>query len=85
MAEKELRFTCWNCQKENTVIVTVTTQLASQSKPVPVAHYCESCNRPNKLPVPDNVDVHVFILGRDEGFLRYTPQGIPVLQGEKYP
>lgn len=85
MAEKELRFTCWNCKKENTVIVPVTTQLARQSKPVAVPHYCEYCDRPNKLPVPDNVDVHVFILGRDEGFLRYTPQGIPVLQGEKYP
>ncbi len=85
MAEKELRFTCWSCQKENTVIVTVTTQLARQSKPVAVVRYCEYCNRANKLPVPDNVDVHVFILGRDEGFLRYTPQGVPVLQGEKYP
>ena len=85
MAEKELKFTCWNCQKETTVIVTVTTQLAKQSKPVPVVRYCEHCNRPNKLPVPDNIDVHVFILGRDEGFLRYTPQGTPVLQGEKYP
>jgi transcription elongation factor Elf1 len=84
MAEKELRFTCCNCQKETTVIVTVTTQ-RRQSKPVPVVRYCESCNRATKLPVPDNVDVHVFILGRDEGFLRSTAEGIAVLQGEKFP
>lgn len=83
MAEKELTFTCWNCQKETTVIVIVTKPLATQSKSVPVPYYCEHCNRANKIPVPDNVDVHVFILGRDRGFLGYTSNGIPHLQGEK--
>ena len=29
MAEKELRFTCWNCQKENTVIVPVAEGLSA--------------------------------------------------------
>ncbi len=83
MVEKELTFTCWNCQKETTVIVTVSKPLATQSKSVPVLHYCEHCNRANKIPVPDNVDVHVFILGRDKGFLGYTSNGMPILQGEK--
>jgi len=83
MAEKELTFTCWNCQKETTVIVTVTKPLATRSQSVPVLHYCEHCNRANKIPVPDNVDVHVFILGRDKGFLGYTSNGMPLLQGEK--
>ena len=83
MAEKELTFTCWNCQKDTTVIVTVTKPLATRSQSVPVLHYCEHCNRANKILVPDNVDVHVFILGRDKGFLGYTPSGIPILQGEK--
>ncbi len=83
MDEKELRFTCWNCQQVTTVIVTVAKPLATQSKSVPTLHYCEHCNRANKIPVPDNVDVHVFILGRDKGFLGYTSDGIPHLQGEK--
>ena len=83
MAEKELTFTCWNCQKETTVIVTVTRPLATRSKSVAKVYYCEHCNRANKVPVPDNVDVYVFILGRDKGFLGYTPSGIPILQGEK--
>ena len=83
MDEKELAFTCWYCQKETTVIVTVTKPLTTQSKSVAVLHYCEHCNRANKLLVPDNVDVHRFILGRDKGFLRYTSSGIPLLQGEK--
>jgi len=83
MAEKELRFTCWNCQKETTVIVTISKPLATQSHSVLVPQYCEHCNQANKIPVPDNVGVHVFILGRDKGFLRYTSSGIPLLQGEK--
>ncbi len=83
MAEKELTFTCWNCQKETTVIVTVTKPLATRSQRVSALHYCEHCNRANKISVPDNVDVHVFILGRDKGFLRYSSNGIPILQGEK--
>jgi len=83
MAEKELRFTCWNCQKEATVIVTVTIPLAAQGQRVPVLHFCEHCNQANKIPVPDNMDVHVFILDRDKGFLGYTSSGIPLLQGEK--
>jgi hypothetical protein len=83
MAEKVLRFTCWNCQRETTVIVTITKPLATGSKRVPTHHFCEHCNRANKIPVPDNVDVHVFILGRDKGFLGYTSAGIPRLQGEK--
>lgn len=83
MAEKELRFTCWHCQKETTVIVTVTGSLATQSQRVPVLHFCQHCNRANKIPLPDNVDMHVFILGKDKGFLGYTSSGIPLLQGEK--
>ncbi len=83
MTKKELTFTCWNCKQETTIIVPVSKPLATQSKPVPVVRYCEHCNRPNKLPLPDNVDVHVFILGRDQGFLGYTPEGTPRVQGEK--
>lgn len=83
MDEKELSFICWNCQKETTVIVTVIKPLATHSKSVSVLQYCEHCNRANKLQVPDNVDVHRFILGRDKGFLGYTSKGIPRLQGEK--
>ncbi len=64
------------------MIVNVSRQMAAQSKKISVVQYCEHCNRANKLEVPDNVDVHVFILGRDKDFLGYS-EGIPVLQGEK--
>ena len=85
MAEKELRFICayTDCGKETTVIAKVSKALPTQSKGVTRVYYCEHCNRPNKIEVPDNVDVYVFILGRDKGFLRYTSEGIPLLQGEK--
>jgi hypothetical protein len=85
MAEKELKFTCayTDCGKETTIIVQVAKALPTQSKGITRAYYCEHCNRANKIAVPDNLDVHVFILGRDRGFLRYTNDGIPLLQGEK--
>jgi len=83
MAEKELRFNCFNCDKETTVIVKVPKSIPTKSKSVTTVHYCEHCNRANKIEVPDNVDVHRFILGRDKGFLRYTDDDIPLLQGEK--
>jgi len=84
MTEKKLAFKCAYCGQDNSIIVKIVKPLATQSKPVPVPHYCEHCNKPNKVPVPDNLNVHVFILGRDKGFLGYTPEGIPHLQGEKY-
>lgn len=85
MAEKELRFRCayTDCEKETTVIVKVSRTLPMQSKSVARVYYCEHCDRPNRIPVPDNVDVHAFILGKDRGFLRYTSDGVPLLQGEK--
>jgi len=85
MAEKELRFMCayTDCGKETTVIVQVAKLLPTKSKSVTRVYYCEHCNRASKIEVPDNVDVHAFILGRDKGFLRYTSDGIPLLQGEK--
>lgn len=87
MTEQVLTFICGyaDCQKETTVIVTATNPLATQSKSVPVLHYCEHCNRANRIEVPDNVDAHRFILGKDKGFLGYTSEGFPCLQGEQYP
>jgi len=83
MAEKKLAFKCAYCGLETTVIVKVSKPLATQSKSVPVPHYCAYCNRANRVPVPDNVDVQMLILGRDKGVLGYTSDGIPIVQGEK--
>jgi hypothetical protein len=85
MAEKELRFICayTDCAKETTIIATISKPLPAQSKGVTRVYYCEHCHRANKVVVPDNLEVHGFILGRDEGFIRYTDDGTPLLQGEK--
>jgi len=87
MAEKELCFICayTDCAKETTVIVKVAKPLPTQSKGTTRVYYCEHCNRANKIVLPDNLDVHTFVLGRDRGFLRYTNDDIPLLQGEKEP
>jgi hypothetical protein len=84
MTEKKLAFKCAYCGLETTIIVKVSKLLITQSKSVPTPHYCVYCNRANKVPVPDNVDVHMLILGRDKEFLGYTSDGVPVVQGEKY-
>jgi len=84
LTEKKLAFKCAYCGLETTVIVKVSKPLAMQSKSVPVPHYCAYCNRANKVPVPDNVDVQMLILGRDKEVLGYTSDGIPIVQGEKY-
>ena len=85
MAEKALRFLCAyaDCGKETTVIVPATKPLAAKRKDVTRVYYYEHCNRANRIPVPDNLDMHVFILGRDKGFLQYASDGVPLIQGEK--
>lgn len=84
MTEEKLTFICAYCGQDNTIIVKVSKPLAMQSKPVPVPHYCEHCNRANKVKVLDNTDVHRPILGRDKEALGYTSDGILIVQGEKY-
>jgi hypothetical protein len=80
--QRQLIFRCYYCSKDTKIVVNVPRQLAMHTKKVPVVHYCEHCNRPNKLKVPDNIDVHEFILGKDKELLGYQ-EGIPILQGEQ--
>jgi transcription elongation factor Elf1 len=83
MAEKKLMFTCAYCGKETTIIVNIARPLATKGQLVARSYDCAHCNKPNKVSIPDNLDVHVFILGGDEGFLGYTDDGVPRLQGEQ--
>ncbi len=77
---------CHFCQKETKLIVKVSDPQASQSQLVRVVRYCAHCNRPNRLELPDNLDVHVFILGQDKGFLGYQGgQRLPIIKGESEP
>jgi hypothetical protein len=77
---------CGYCQKETKLLVKTVSTTATQSQPSSVVRYCVHCNRPNKLELPDNLDVHVFILGQDHGFLGYQgKQHLPILQGEPEP
>jgi hypothetical protein len=80
--QRQLILHCDYCSKDTRIVVNVPRQLAMHPKKVSVVHYCEHCKRPNKLEVPDNIDVHEFILGRDKDLLGYQ-EGIPILQGEQ--
>ena len=82
MPERQLILRCVYCGFDTMLVVKVSQQAATPRKKISVVRYCEHCNRPNRIEVPENVDVHVFILGRDKGFLGKR-QDIPILQGEK--
>ncbi len=82
MPERQLILRCVYCNLDTTLVVKVSQQAATPRKKISVLRYCAHCNRPNRIEVPENVDVHVFILGRDKGFLG-KQQDIPILQGEK--
>jgi len=82
MTEKDLIFNCFNCRKETAIVVNVPKHSAARSKTTTIVRYCEHCDTPNKLTLPDNWDVHVFILGRDKEFLGYRDD-VPIIQGEK--
>jgi hypothetical protein len=85
MSEKELSFICayTDCSKETTVIVKLPKSIPTKNKSMAKVYYCEHCNSANKVLLPDNPDVHRFILGSDKGFLRYTGDGILLLQRER--
>ena len=82
MPERQLILRCVYCNLDTTLVVKVSQQAATPRKKISVLRYCAHCNRPNRIEVPENVDVHVFILDRDKGFLG-NRQDIPILQGEK--
>lgn len=81
--EKELRFICDYCKEKTTIVVQIEKVLPTQRQEIIRVYYCTHCKQPNKVPVPDNLAVHRFILGRDKGFLGYTDDDVPLIQGEK--
>jgi hypothetical protein len=81
--EKEIRFICAYCTLETTVSVSISEPLPTHRKSVSILCYCQYCEQPNKLQIPDNLDVQRFILDKERGFQGYTSDGIPLLQGEK--
>lgn len=86
MAEQQriIIMRCVYCQKETKFVVKVAGSQVIHSNTVRVVRYCAHCNRPNGLNLPDNLDIHVFILGQDRSFLGYKgSQNLPVLQGEQ--
>ena len=82
MPEQQLIMRCAYCGFDTILVVKVAQQAAASGKKISAMRYCEHCNRLNKFEVPENVDVHAFILGRDKNFLGYR-QNVPILQGEK--
>jgi hypothetical protein len=83
MADKELSFRCAYCHKLTQVVVEVSTPHNSrQGKKIPIVEYCEHCDEPNSVNVPDNWDLDSPVLG-DHGTSPDNNEDTPIIQGEK--
>ena len=88
MAEKKLILQCVHCHGETKLIVEVSSARGSvRGKPVKkiqIVRYCEHCNRPNILHVPEQWDESPLVLGDGYRVTGYHGD-IPVIEGEPYP
>ncbi len=72
-----------DCGKETRIIIIVPARRSRQKeKKIQLVRYCEHCNRPNIINVPESWDFSSPVLGDDNPVLRWNG-GIPVIQGEK--
>ena len=84
-----LRCTYTDCGKETKIILTAPPSSArrrgKQEKKIQLTRYCEHCNRPNIINVPETMDPHPSrLVYGDDKWIVDTRDGIPVIQGEKF-
>ena len=81
-SDVELFFRCVYCGYDTRMVVKLAPARSTSGNTIQIVRYCEHCNRPNKLEVRDNLDVHPMILGHDPDVVD-SQQGMPVIQGKK--
>jgi hypothetical protein len=83
MADKLFKLRCTYCSGETKIIIEVPPAMRGKKrKKIQITRYCEHCNKPNLIVVPETWDERNPVLGDDDGFLGYS-EGIPILEGEK--
>jgi hypothetical protein len=84
VADKRIAFRCYRpeCAGEppTEIIVKVPKTAAVGSGEKEKLVYCEHCNHPNLITLPDTWDAEQLVLGRD--IVAYS-HGLPVLQGRR--
>ncbi len=82
-----LRCAYTDCGKETKIILEPpsASRRGKREKKIQLTRYCEHCNRPNIINVPDSWDPSPSrpVLG-DDKWIVDTHDGIPVIQGEKF-
>jgi hypothetical protein len=78
-----LRCAYSDCGKETKIILAIPARRRRKKEQnIQLVRYCEYCQRPNIINVPESWDYSSPILGDDHPVLRWD-NGIPVIQGEK--
>ncbi len=80
MSDKLFKLHCTYCSRETKIIIEVPPTRGKKRKQIQITRYCEHCNKPNLITVPETWDERSPVLG--DGFLGYS-EGIPILQGEQ--
>jgi hypothetical protein len=84
MPGQEFILRCAHCRKDTRIVIEAPKSSAStrgkQVKKIQLVRYCEHCNRPNILNVPETWDDDSLVLG--DNVVGYS-SGIPVIEGEK--
>jgi hypothetical protein len=82
-----LRCAYTDCGKETKIILTAPPSSArrrgKQEKKIQLTRYCEHCNHPNLINVPETWDGNPLILGEDNPIIG-SRNGMPVIKGEKF-
>jgi hypothetical protein len=75
-----------DCGKETKIILAAAASSRGRGKQekIQLTRYCEHCNRPNIINVPESWDPNPsrFVYG-DDKWVVGSRDGVPVIQGEK--
>lgn len=87
MEEKTFLLRCGysDCGKETKIILKAARKKGKHEKMIQLSRYCEHCNRPNIMSVPELWDPRPsrLVYGDDKWIVDYK-NDIPVIQGEKF-
>jgi hypothetical protein len=83
MPEKLFKLDCAYCHGETRLLIEVSPSVRGKKrKAIEITRYCEQCEKPNIIVVPENWDEGNLVLGDNDSFSGYD-EDIPHIQGEK--
>ena len=84
MPDNTFMLQCAHCGGETKIIIEVPKKSTSmRGKKIQLTRYCEHCNRPNIINVPETWNESPLILGDDNPIVG-SRNGVPLIKGEKF-